>query len=153
MSTITLTISRMVGIAKRRNYLHANDLRVGDFVDKIVGMNEKTLTASLKRISNEVQTLLFALEGEPRPVVGKCPWCGDAIHEGEKVNRGIHFSPCYNFARDRVKSGETTWAALEADGKIGPKGKPGRKPLTIEEHRQGKAESKANNETKPKELP
>lgn len=65
---------------------------------------------------------------------GLCPACKEKILPGETLRREIHLR-CYNATFRMVSSGKTTWEERQKQGKIGAKGKPGRKPknaVTIE---------------------
>lgn len=103
-------------------------------------MENKKLASRLRRLETELQRLIADVEGH-REEVGKCLWCGKPVYEGEKLIRGVHMSSCYHFLRDRVDNGEMTWESLEAQQKVLPPSKPGRKKLTPDEHRQAQKEA------------
>lgn len=106
-------------------------------------MNERAIIAALKRIRREVDKALEELSEPTHAIVGKCPWCAQPIYENQRISRGVHFTTCYKFAKKLVDDGEATWEQFEKEGKTLPKGTPGRKPLTIEEHRQSQAAEEA----------
>lgn len=103
-------------------------------------MEKKQIVARLKRLESELQSLIAEVDGA-RAEIGVCPWCSLPIYEGQRTVRGVHQSTCYSFAQSRVADGDATWAELEKRGKVLPKGRPGRKKLTADEHRQAQKES------------
>ena len=58
---------------------------------------------------------------------GLCRACERPIKDGEELVRDIHLA-CYFATYRAVASGKTTWEERQREGRVGPKGKPGRKP-------------------------
>ena len=124
-------------------------------------MNKTELVKRLRQAKKSIEQALESLSeadgtGEQ---LGICLYCKKPIYVGEKVTREIHTTPCYSRAHRKVADSKTTWEALEASGRIGPQGKPGRKPISDEEEAlQAQAavtalESKLEASRKPKKKP
>lgn len=103
---------------------------------------KKQVIAGLRRIEREVQALLNELDPLQKQQTEKiksiCLWCGQPIYSSEPKIRGVHQNSCYSFAQRMVSSGEATWLKLEAEGRVAPPGRGGRKKMTPEEHRRAR---------------
>lgn len=99
-------------------------------------MNESELLKKLRTAQRAINAAIDQLtedEGPKGQKIGVCRNCGLDLFQADDTVREIH-RRCYNFLRSRVESGETSWDKLEEQGRVGPKGSPGRKRMTLQEH-------------------
>ncbi len=87
----------------------------------------KTIDRAIKWVDGRI------VQEEQEPyVVGECLECKQPIYSNQETTRGIH-RECYNALNNQlVRTKRKTWEDLEREGRVGPRGRPGRKGKKVD---------------------
>jgi PleD family two-component response regulator len=103
-------------------------------------MDKKQLLRQLQKMQKAISKAIVAIGDSADEVneseafqIGTCLYCKKPIYAGQRTTREVHRT-CYNKLQGKVRSNKTSLEKLEQEGKLGPRGKPGPKESSFDEH-------------------